>query len=146
MDGKEQSESSQLLEKKQIVDTRGEKNVSEGNANGHSRGLAKTIQEAKGLNEKESNASHDKKRDLPGSEKDIQVQDTSMVVENKEENPQNCQQLSTQKKAKPISKQNNKGRCTIPQPFSLSSEKRMPKTMSSLEQYNPSLTRSLNFK
>ncbi|ONK71979.1 uncharacterized protein A4U43_C04F14400 [Asparagus officinalis] len=81
------------------------------------------------------------KEDLPGYEKDIQVKDASLIAENKKQNLK-----SVQKRVTPIPKKNCKRKCTVPQPFSLSTEKRISKMISSLQRSTPSLSRSLSFK
>ncbi|ONK60708.1 uncharacterized protein A4U43_C08F21730, partial [Asparagus officinalis] len=80
------------------------------------------------------------KEDLPGYEKDIQVEDTSLIAENKKQNLK-----SVQKRVTPIPKKNCKRKCIVPQPFSLSTEKRISKMISSLQRFTPSLSRSLSF-
>lgn len=134
MDNEERKEISQMQET----------TIPESNAKEHPSKLSKTMQEMNGFNEKVNNTSKDVEEDLPGVGKDIHQVQT--FVEKKKENLQNVEQDSGEKKRKPFPKQNYKAKYTVPQPFSLSSEKRMSKTMSALVSSSPSLSRSLSFK
>ncbi|KAJ6811459.1 putative protein WAVE-DAMPENED 2 isoform X1 [Iris pallida] len=86
---------------------------------------------------------NDSQEELPCVEKDIVIQGT--CAEKKEGNLQKGQDLG-EKKAKPIPRPNLKGKYTVPQPFSLATDKRGSREKNNSEKCNPSLSKSLSLR